>query len=139
MFILHHRNLLERLSRQVWTWIKINRILMIKSRKKRMSRQLISNHQLRSDFSIKLTLVPFIPFFVFWSKWPKTKKIYYCDTWAIIWQLTWHCLLICGFFHVFTSSCHHKIVQTSKQKQFSDHVAQIIENCQKIRKQFHVK
>jgi hypothetical protein len=63
------------ISRQAWTWIKISRILTIKSRKKRMSRQLISNHQLRSDFSIKLTLVPFIPFFVFWSKWPKNEKI----------------------------------------------------------------
>ena len=63
------------ISRQVWTWIKISRILMIKSRKKRMSHQLISNHQLRSDFSIKLTLVPFIPFLVFWSKWPKNEKI----------------------------------------------------------------
>jgi hypothetical protein len=38
--------------------------------------------------------------------------------------------------------CDHKIVQTSKQKQFSDHAAQIIESPGKlseINKQFHVK
>ena len=56
------------------------------------------------------------------------RLIYYCDTWSIIWHD-----IVCWFifFPLFLPVlvwCDHKIVQTSKQKQFSDRVAQIIVN-----------
>jgi hypothetical protein len=52
--------------------------------------------------------------------------------------------VIYGFFLFLPvlAYCDDKIVQTSKQKQFSDHVAQIIVNSGKyseINKQFYVK
>jgi hypothetical protein len=50
--------------------------------------------------------------------------------------------MVFSLFLPVLACCDHKIVQTSKQKQFSDRVAQIIVNPGKsseINKQFHVK
>ena len=57
------------------------------------------------------------------------RPIYYFDTWAIIWHGIVRWFMVFSPFLPVLVCCDHKIVlHWSKQKQFCDHVAQIIVN-----------